>query len=70
MAAILGPSSSYTRGIVASVAAQFDVPHIDYVWRQNEELQANEEPKNPTPMTINMFPDSDVVSKVSRKGEK
>lgn len=63
VAAILGPSSSYTRGIVASVAAQFDVPHIDYVWRQNEELQANEEPKNPTPMTINMFPDSDVVSK-------
>ncbi|XP_076246197.1 glutamate receptor ionotropic, kainate 2 isoform X2 [Calliopsis andreniformis] len=63
VAAIFGPSSSYTQGIVASVAAQFDVPHIDYVWRQNEELQVDEEPKNPTPMTINVFPDSELVGK-------
>ncbi|XP_017787964.1 PREDICTED: glutamate receptor ionotropic, kainate 2-like isoform X1 [Habropoda laboriosa] len=63
VAAIFGPSSPYTHGIVASIAARFDVPHIDYFWRQNEEVQANQEPKNPKPMTINVFPDSDTVSK-------
>lgn len=65
MAAIFGPSSPYTYGIVASIAARFDVPHMDYFWRQNEELQEGQEPKNPTPMTINVFPDSNMVSKVS-----
>ncbi|XP_071860840.1 glutamate receptor ionotropic, kainate 2 isoform X1 [Bombus fervidus] len=63
VAAIFGPSSSYTYGIVASIAARFDVPHMDYFWRQNEELQEGQEPKNPTPMTINVFPDSNMVSK-------
>ncbi|KAK1127273.1 hypothetical protein K0M31_003817 [Melipona bicolor] len=61
--AIFGPSSPYTYGIVASIAARFDVPHVDYVWRQNEEPQDGEEPKNPMPMTINVFPDGDMVSK-------
>lgn len=65
MAAIFGPSSPYTYGIVASIAARFDVPHIDYFWRQNEELQADQEPKNPKPMTINFFPDSEMVGQVS-----
>lgn len=64
MAAIFGPSSTYTYGIAASIAARLDVPHIDYFWRQNEELQVDQEPKNPTPMTINVFPDSNVVGKV------
>lgn len=66
VAAIFGPSSPYTYGIVASIAARFDVPHIDYFWRQNEELQADQEPKNPKPMTINFFPDSEMVGQVSR----
>ncbi|XP_017753499.1 PREDICTED: glutamate receptor ionotropic, kainate 2-like isoform X1 [Eufriesea mexicana] len=61
VAAIFGPSSPSTYGIVASIAARYDVPHIDYFWRLNEELQADQEPKNPKPMTINVFPDSDMV---------
>lgn len=65
VAAIFGPSSPHTQGIVASIAARFDVPHIDYVWRQNEELQADQDPDNPTPMTINVYPDSESVGKVS-----
>ncbi|KAG6795357.1 glutamate receptor ionotropic, kainate 2 isoform X1 [Apis mellifera caucasica] len=63
VAAIFGPSSPSTYGIVASIAARFDVPHIDYFWRQNEELHADQEPKNPKPMTINFFPDSEMVGK-------
>ncbi|CAL7945892.1 unnamed protein product [Xylocopa violacea] len=63
VAAIFGPSGSHTYGIVASIAAQFDVPHIDYFWRQNEEVQAGMDPKNPKPMTINVFPDSDMIAK-------
>ncbi|XP_076302243.1 glutamate receptor ionotropic, kainate 2-like, partial [Lasioglossum baleicum] len=61
VAAIFGPSSASTYGIVASIAARHDVPHIDYFWRLNEELQTDQEPKNPKPMTINVFPDSDMV---------
>lgn len=70
MAAIFGPSSPSTYGIVASIAARFDVPHIDYFWRQNEELHADQEPKNPKPMTINFFPDSEMVGKVSQLLQK
>jgi len=36
VAAIFGPSSRYTSGIVASIAARFDIPHIEYVWRESE----------------------------------
>ncbi|KAF3424205.1 hypothetical protein E2986_01263 [Frieseomelitta varia] len=64
---IFGPSSPYTYGIVASIAARFEVPHVDYFWRQNEELQDGQEPKNPMPMTTNVYPDSDMVSKDSTK---
>ncbi|XP_017753501.1 PREDICTED: glutamate receptor ionotropic, kainate 2-like isoform X2 [Eufriesea mexicana] len=67
VAAIFGPSSPSTYGIVASIAARYDVPHIDYFWRLNEELQADQEPKNPKPMTINVFPDSDMVGQDSTK---
>lgn len=70
VAAIFGPSSPSTYGIVASIAARFDVPHIDYFWRQNEELHADQEPKNPKPMTINFFPDSEMVGKVSQLLQK
>lgn len=66
VAAIFGPSSPHTYGIVATIAARFDVPHIDYFWRQNEELHADEVAKNPMPMTINVFPDSEMIGKVSR----
>lgn len=65
VAGIFGPSSPHTQGIVASIAARFDVPHIDYFWRQNEELQANQDADNPRPMTINVFPDSEIIGKVS-----
>ncbi|XP_003706416.2 glutamate receptor ionotropic, kainate 2 isoform X2 [Megachile rotundata] len=61
--AIFGPSSPHTYAVVASIAAKFDIPHIDYVWRLNEEVEADKEPKNPMPMTINIYPDSDMVGK-------
>ncbi|XP_076280538.1 glutamate receptor ionotropic, kainate 2 [Lasioglossum baleicum] len=64
VAAIFGPSSHHTHGIVASIAARFDIPHIDYFWRQNEELPADQEENNRTPMTVNVFPDSDLVGKM------
>lgn len=65
MAAIFGPTSSRTRGIVASIATRFEIPHIEYVWRENEVLRAEaEENENPS-MTINVFPDSEMVSQVS-----
>jgi len=71
VAAIFGPTSRYTRGIVASIAARFDVPHIEYVWRETEELieknkkQNNKKNKILSPMTINIFPASEKVSQVS-----
>ncbi|XP_029035806.1 glutamate receptor ionotropic, kainate 2-like [Osmia bicornis bicornis] len=61
--AIFGPSSPYTYGVVANIATKFDIPHIDYVWRLNEEPITDQEPQNPMPMTTNMYPDSDMVSK-------
>ncbi|XP_011256785.2 glutamate receptor ionotropic, kainate 2 isoform X2 [Camponotus floridanus] len=62
VAAIFGPTSSYTRGIVASIATRFEIPHIEYVWRETEVLRTEaEEDKNP--MTINVFPESENVSK-------
>lgn len=65
VAAIFGPSSPYTRGIVASIAARFDIPHFEYVWREHKELILDEEgnPINPTPMTVNIYPDSEMISK-------
>ncbi|CAL1681831.1 unnamed protein product [Lasius platythorax] len=63
VAAIFGPASPHTRGIVASIAARYEIPHIEYVWRENEGLRAEaEEDKNPSSMTINTFPDSEMVS--------
>lgn len=70
VAAIFGPASRHTRGIVASIAARFDIPHIEYVWRESEVLEEeNEEITNDhkcVPMTINVFPESEKLSKVSR----
>lgn len=70
MVAIFGPSSPYTYGIVANIATRFDIPHIDYVWRLNEEPITDQEPQNPMPMTTNIYPDSDMVSKVSKSGNR
>lgn len=64
VAAIFGPASPHTRGIVASIAARYDVPHIEYVWRENERLRADEIAKNPPSMTINVFPDNEMISQV------
>ncbi len=36
VAAIFGPSSRYTSRIVASIAARFNIPHIEFVWRESE----------------------------------
>lgn len=68
MAAIFGPSSPHTRGIVASIAAHFDIPHLEYVWREQEKLYLNEDENlfSLTPMTINIYPDSEMVSKVKK----
>ncbi|EZA54693.1 glutamate receptor ionotropic, kainate 2 isoform X2 [Ooceraea biroi] len=54
--AIFGPASPHTRGIVTSITTRFDVPHIEYVWRENEKI------KNPSSMTINVYPDSELLS--------
>ncbi|XP_012061140.1 PREDICTED: glutamate receptor ionotropic, kainate 2-like [Atta cephalotes] len=63
VAAIFGPSSRYTSGIVASIAARFDIPHIEYVWRESE---GKKNQKKASSMTINIFPASEQVSQVSR----
>ncbi|EGI59306.1 Glutamate receptor, ionotropic kainate 2 [Acromyrmex echinatior] len=64
VAAIFGPPSRHTRSIVASIAARFDVPHIEYVWRENEELIEKNKRKKilSSKMTINVFPTSEKVS--------
>lgn len=67
VAAIFGPASRHTRGIVASIAARFDIPHIEYVWRESEGLGEKNEPleeemETPPSMTINIFPASEQVS--------
>ncbi|KAL6255077.1 hypothetical protein P5V15_013411 [Pogonomyrmex californicus] len=60
--AIFGPASPRTRDIVASIAARFRVPHIEYVWRENKKEENEEESRRPPSMTINVFPDSDMIS--------
>ncbi|XP_011064362.1 PREDICTED: glutamate receptor ionotropic, kainate 1-like [Acromyrmex echinatior] len=60
VAAIFGPSSRYTSGIVASIAARFDIPHIEYVWRESKEKQNRK--KASSLMTINISPASEQVS--------
>ncbi|XP_018368899.1 PREDICTED: glutamate receptor ionotropic, kainate 2-like isoform X2 [Trachymyrmex cornetzi] len=63
VAAIFGPASRHTRGIVASIAARFDIPHIEYVWRENEGLiEKNKKQKTLSSMTMNVFPASEKIS--------
>ncbi|XP_011060752.1 PREDICTED: glutamate receptor ionotropic, kainate 2-like [Acromyrmex echinatior] len=59
VAAIFGPSSRYTSGIVASIAARFKIPHIEYVWREREKKKKK---KTSPSMTINIFPASEQIS--------
>jgi len=63
VAAIFGPSSRYTSRIVASIAARFNIPHIEYVWRESE--RKKNQKKTSSSMTINVFPASEQVSQVS-----
>jgi len=70
VAAIFGPASRHTRDIVASIAVEFHIPHIEYVWREGEGLgEENRKRKIPS-MTINVFPTSERLSKVSRYMKK
>ncbi|KAL6428824.1 hypothetical protein ACFW04_007993 [Cataglyphis niger] len=62
VAAIFGPASPHTRGIVASIAARYEIPHIEYVWREKETVQAETEENKISSMTINVYPDSEMVS--------
>lgn len=70
MAAIFGPASWHTRGIVASIAMRFNIPHIEYVWRENDRLEEENEKRKTPSMTINVFPASEQISKVSRYTKK
>lgn len=65
VAAIFGPASPHTRGIVASIAARYEIPHIEYVWRERERVQAETEENKISSMTINVYPDSEMISQVS-----
>ncbi|XP_012056216.1 PREDICTED: glutamate receptor ionotropic, kainate 2-like [Atta cephalotes] len=60
VAAIFGPSSRYTSRIVASIAARFNIPHIEFVWRESE--RKKNQKKTSSSMTINIFPASEQVS--------
>jgi glutamate receptor, ionotropic, invertebrate len=59
VAAIFGPSSRTTSGIVGSICNAMEIPHITYHWSP-EPLGGRD---NPHRMTINLFPDSDVLAR-------
>lgn len=63
VAAIFGPGNQYTRGIVSSTAAKFDIPHIEYAWRSVEESET-------PPTTINIYPDGAKISQVGWDSEE
>lgn len=58
MAAIFGPSTQATSGIASSICDEAEVPHIITHW--------DPEPIGRTksnPMTINLYPDPDVLAR-------
>ncbi|XP_012273732.1 glutamate receptor ionotropic, kainate 2 [Orussus abietinus] len=55
VAAIFGPGSTHTRGVVSSIAAHFDVPHIEFAWRRIEDAF-------PPANNVNVHPNSKSVS--------
>lgn len=59
VAAIFGPSTSETAGIVASIANSVDVPHITAFW-EREPLGGK---RTPNEMTLNIYPDTEVLSR-------
>lgn len=56
VAAIFGPSSHLTSGIVSSIANVLEIPHILTHWTPVTLNQVNHR------MTVNMYPDSEVLS--------
>lgn len=59
VAAIFGPSTSETSGIVASIASTVDVPHITAYW-ERESIGGK---GTPNEMTLNIYPDTEVLSR-------
>lgn len=59
VAAIFGPSTSETSGIVASIADAVEVPHITTYW-EREPLGGK---RTKHQMTLNVFPDTEVLSR-------
>lgn len=59
VAAIFGPSTSETSGIVSAIAEAVSVPHITAFW-EREPLGGK---RSPNQMTLNIFPDTEVLSR-------
>lgn len=59
VAAIFGPSTSETSGIVTSIAEKVEVPFISAYW-EREPMGGK---RNSNQMTINIFPDTEVLSR-------
>lgn len=59
VAAIFGPATPETSGIVASIADAVDVPHIIGHW-EREEFGSRHMHHD---MTLNIYPESDVLSR-------
>lgn len=59
VAAIFGPATPETSGIVSSIADTFEVPHIIAHWERED--VGSRRVKND--MTLNVFPDNDVLSR-------
>lgn len=60
VAAIFGPGSSETSGIVTSMAEKLEIPHFIYHWRSKP--LGSQEYVNPK-MTLNFYPESEALSK-------
>jgi glutamate receptor, ionotropic, invertebrate len=59
VAAIFGPGTPETSGIVSSIADTFEVPHIIAHW-EREEIGSR---RSHNDMTLNVFPDNEVLSR-------
>jgi ionotropic glutamate receptor len=59
VAAIFGPGTQQTAGIATSICAAAEIPHIVTHW--DPDLMGIERERYP--ITINMYPDADVLSR-------
>lgn len=59
VAAIFGPATMETSGIVASIAEAVEMPHITAHW-EREPFGAKRQPNQ---MTLNIYPDTEVLSR-------